>query len=126
MACWHHLRNTWCDNVLKMLDKEMKQIVIAIDLPPNICIHTDIVQLLRAIEKEAAKTCNYAKGHGDQTYYPDTYVFPYTRACGSTRQDIGFEGCPVVLTNLPLLVAFFWDQMSVDSDNLLVKSLYMT
>ena len=132
MACWHHLRNTWFDNVLKMLDDELKQIVMSIELPANVPIHTDVVQLLRAIKKECTKTCNYAKGHGDQlqyflkTYYCDVYVFPYARACRGTRQDIGFEGCHSVLMNLPILVAFLWDRMSVDSNNLLIKSLFMT
>jgi hypothetical protein len=44
--------------------------------------------LLHAIEKEHAKTANYAKGHGDEFHYylkmyrPEDYLFPFARASG--------------------------------------------
>ena len=84
-------------------------------LPSNYHIHTDIMAILHAIEKECAKTANYAKRHGDEfhyymkMYHPEVYLFPFARACGGSPQDIGLEGCPAVYMNLCYLVPFFFD-----------------
>ena len=134
LDCWDHLRNIWLNQVnivlsktlMEDLDEQLK------DLPPNIRIHTDIIQLLRAVEKECSTSANYAKGSGSELWYflrryhPGEYFFPFARACGGTRQDVGLEGSPAVYMNLPFLVAFFNDRLSICSDDLLQKSLYMS
>jgi hypothetical protein len=45
---------------------------------------------MHAIEKEHAKTANYAKGHGHdfhyymKMYHPEACLFPFARACGDS------------------------------------------
>jgi hypothetical protein len=61
--------------------------VYLVDIPQSLCIHTDMIALLRAIEKECAKTANHAKGHGDKfnhwmrSNHPNDYLFLFARAC---------------------------------------------
>ncbi len=71
LDCWDHLRNIWLNQVnivmsktlMEALDEQLK------DLPPMLRIGTDIIQLLRAIEKECATSSNYAKGSGSELRY---------------------------------------------------------
>ena len=47
LDCWHHLRNTWFDNVMKDTASTMQEIVDEqTDIPSNVRIHTDIIALL--------------------------------------------------------------------------------
>jgi hypothetical protein len=69
--------------------------MILSELPSNLCIHTDIVTLRHAVEKECIKTANYVKGTCDhlhyfmKIYHLNEYQFPFPHACGGKRQDIG-------------------------------------
>jgi len=69
--CWHHICNVWLGNVSKRMNKTLQEVHgdQLSDLPSNYHIHTDIVALLQAIQKECAKTANIAKGHGDEFHY---------------------------------------------------------
>jgi hypothetical protein len=96
LDCWHQMRTIWFDNVIKQKAKAMHEVVdLQPDMPSNMRIHVDIVQLLCAIEKECAQTSNYKKGHGDElwyilaTYHQNEYLFPHAGVCGDTQQDIG-------------------------------------
>ena len=91
-----------------------------------------LLHLVKAIEKECSKTCNYAKGHGDhlhhymKTCHPNECFFAFARACGGSWQDIVLEGCPAVYMNLPYIVPFFYDRLSISNENILQKSLFVT
>jgi hypothetical protein len=71
LDCWHHLHNVWFSAIItdqsKWLVEELEDYLTGI--PRNVQIHTDMIALLRAVEKECAKTVNYAKGHGDQFHH---------------------------------------------------------
>ena len=65
--CNDHARNVWINAVCKHLSKRLKETLEEdlADVPSNIQVHTDIVNLLIAVKKECARTANYQKGHGD-------------------------------------------------------------
>ena len=58
-------------------------------------ITTNIVNLLRAVERYFGGNANYAKGKGAEfmnwmnCYHPMAYLYAVSRACGEARQDIG-------------------------------------
>jgi hypothetical protein len=134
MDSWRHICIIWFGNTIKQMDKTLRELLAHQlgELMPNYCIHTDIIALLHAIEKECARTCNYAKGHGDQLNYcmhiydHEAYLFPFAWAYGSSRQEIGLGGCAAIYMNLCYLVAVFFDHLSIKDDSLLHKTLFMT
>jgi hypothetical protein len=88
------MRNVWFGAVIKHIVRGW--------IPKVYRVSTNIDNLLRCIEKEVAKTANYAKGHGAffdhymKVFHPGVYLFLVARALGGTRQDIGVEvGGPV-------------------------------
>ncbi len=82
-------------------------------IPSILCMSTEIDNLLQCVEKGFCLTANYAKGHGSMfeqwihVDHPTTYLYPILCACGGSRQDLGVEGAPVVLMNLPYNLQFF-------------------
>ena len=131
--CNDHARNVWINAVCKHLSKRLKEAVEddLVDVPSNIRVHTDIVQLLIAVEKECARTANYQKGHGDdfhhglRVYHPDEYFFPLARACGGARQDIAGYGSFPLIMNIPLIQPWMHDCLCINPDNLLQKSIFL-
>ena len=101
-------------------------------MPPILRMSTEIEDLLRCIEKEFGLTANYAKGHGSmfeqwmRVYHPTSYLYPILRACGGSRQDLGVEGAPAVLMNLPYYLQFLhWRlSISIGSDSILQRKLF--
>ena len=82
------------------------------ELPAIYHINLDINDLMRCIEKLFGLTANYAKGLGSKfqqwqwivkvKYHHSAYLYPITRACGGSWQDLCVEGAPAVLMNLLL------------------------
>ena len=70
-------------------------------------VTTDIGNLLCAIEKYFGENKEYAKGKGYmfmeymRHYHPTAYLYPVSRACGGSRQDIGVEVTVAVLIKMP-------------------------
>ena len=70
-------------------------------------ITTDIINILRAVDRYFGGNINYAKGKGAEfmnwmdRYHPTAYLYAVSRACGQSRQDIGVEGAIAVLFNMP-------------------------
>lgn len=96
--CWHHLRNVWFGAVIVRLNKTLNEVLESDlgEIPSILRVNskTNIIELLRAIVKEFARTANYSKGHGSmfythmKLYHPKTYLYLAARALGGTRQDI--------------------------------------
>jgi hypothetical protein len=134
--CWQHtMRNIWFSAVINHLGSWLdKRLELDLDkIPKFYRVSTSIDNLLRCIEKEVAKTLNYAKGHGAffdhymKVFHPGVYLFPVARALGGTRHDIGIEGAVPVLMNLRYYVEFLdWRLTCAVKDNLLQSSLYIT
>jgi hypothetical protein len=84
------------------------------------------------VEKEFGLNANYAKGHGSMfekwmhTYHPTAYLFPIARACGGAQQDLGMEGAPAVLMNVPYYIQFLNWRLSIgiNSDCILQRKLF--
>jgi hypothetical protein len=134
--CWHHLRNVWFGAVIVQLSKTLNEILASdLDEIPAVLrvkTKTNVTELLRAIEKEFARTANYAKGHGDmffdwmRRYHPSVLLLPIARALGGSRQDIGVEGAPAVYMNLPYFLEFLnWRLACGVHDNILQKCLFI-
>ena len=81
--CWQHMRNVWFGAIIKHLSGWLeKRLVFDLEKIPFIYrVITSIDNLLQCIEKEVAKTANYAKGHGVffdhymKTFHPGVYLF---------------------------------------------------
>jgi hypothetical protein len=112
--CWQHMRNVWFCAVINHLSGWLeKHLAFDLEKIPYIYrVSTSIDNLLRCIEKEVAKTANYAKGHGAffdhymKVFHPRVYLFVVARAHGGSHQDIGVEGAVPVLMNLQYYVKF--------------------
>ena len=69
-------------------------------------ITTNIINLLRAVERYFGVNANYAKGKGAKfmnwmkCYHPTAYLYDVSRACGGSCQDIGVEGAIAVIMNV--------------------------
>ena len=132
LACWHHLRNVWFGAVTRAVSNELNDELqdYLVEIPPQARISTEIVEILRKVEKECSGQANYKKGHGDElhhwlnTYHPGEYFYPFARALGGSRQDLGLEGSPALYMNLRLLVPWLNDRMCIKQDNILQKCLY--
>ena len=112
--CWHHLRNTWIGNTVKVLSGHLTD-VLSEDLeqiPTMYRVTIDISSLMIATEKYFGTQANYVKGKGSivlwwiRTYHPGVYLYATVRACGGTRQDGDTEGARPVLMNFPLYLQF--------------------
>ena len=77
------------------LSEELKEDLEQIHF--SLRVGTDIGDILRAIEKYFGESANYMKGRGSifydyvRRYHPTSYLYPVSRACGGSRQDIGVE-----------------------------------
>ena len=86
---------------------------------------TDIGNLICAIEKYFGGTANYAKGKVSMfmdymcRYHPTAYLYPVSRACGGSRQDIGVEVAVSVIMNIPYYLEFLIWIMSCGGDGIL-------
>ena len=94
-------------------------------------ITTDVIQLLRAVEKYFGGNANYAKGKGSmfenwmKRYHPVAYLYAVSRACGGSRQDIGVEGAIAVFMNVPHYLEFLvWRMRCGHGDGILERNLY--
>ena len=87
-----------------VLDDDLDQIYFTLR------VTTDVGDILHAVEKYFGITANYAKGKGSmfydymKRYHPNCYLYPMSRACGGSRQDIVVEGAVAVLMNIPVAV----------------------
>ena len=95
-------------------------------------ITTDVIQLLRAVEKYFGGNANYAKGKGAEFMhwmrhkYPRAYLYAVSWACGGSRQDIGVEGAVAVLMNVPYYLEFLiWRFKCGHTNGILERNLYM-
>ena len=102
------------------------------DIHYTLRVTTDVINLLRAVEKYFGGEANYAKGKGAvfkhwmERYHPTAYLFAVSRACGGSRQDIGVEGAVAVLMNTPYYLEFLiWRMRCGHTDGILERNLYM-
>ena len=97
----------------------------------SIRVTTDVVMVLRAVEKYFGGTANYLKGKGSmfldwmRRYHPGAYLYSIVRACGGTRQDIGAEGACPVLMNIPYYLEFLIWRFRCGRDGILEKNLWI-
>ena len=89
LNCWHHLRNVWFGRSTLELGQYLEN-VLKDDMEKihySLRITTDVVGLLRAIEKYFGGTANYAKGKGllfmdwMRRFHPTAYLFSIVRVC---------------------------------------------
>ena len=112
--CWKHLSNVWFVDVIKKLGKHlqdwMKTYLEQIHF--SLRITTNIINLLRAVERYFGGNANYAKGKGAEFmnwvnfYHRTAYIYTVSWACGGSRQDIYVEGVIAVLMNVPYYMEF--------------------
>ena len=130
--CWQHMQNVWFGAITSHLSQVLKEVLEEdIEEIPNVLrITTDIVMMLRAAEKEFGETANYHKGHGSmfthrmRTYHTGAFLYSLERALGGNIQDVGIEGSPALLMNIPFYLDFLnWRGGMVD--NILQKNLYI-
>eukprot|EP00957_Ditylum_brightwellii_P058617 4446484-Ditylum_brightwellii.AAC.1 len=75
-------------------------------------VQTEVGKIYRVVEKELAKTTQYANGDGTmfygwkKTHYPTTYIYLCARALGDARQDLRSKGAIPVLMNIPYYLEF--------------------
>eukprot|EP00956_Cyclotella_meneghiniana_P001704 scaffold1864_cov60-Cyclotella_meneghiniana.AAC.3 len=97
--CWQHLRNVWFGAVETALNNTLvNQLEESLaSIPSMYRVDMDIVTFYRGVEKMVGGTANYAKGSGKEfefykgEFHPTIYLYPLTRACGGTRQDLSVE-----------------------------------
>ncbi len=132
--CWQHMRNVWFGMVINHMSTWLEMpLVEDLEKTPKVYrVSTNMDNLLQCIEKEVAKTANYAKGHSAffdhcmKIFHPGVYLFPVARALGGTRQDIGVGEAVPVLMNLHYYIEFLdWHLTCAVNDNLLQTSLYI-
>ena len=134
--CWQHLRNVWFGGASKVLNASLlNRLSESLEALPSILrIDMNVEDLYRCVEKEFGQTANYSKGEGGrfgywlQEYHQGAYLYPITRACGGTRQDLCVEGAPAVLMNLPYYLQFLKWQMGTcgtKGDGILATKLYI-
>ena len=132
--CWHHLRNIWFGRVTTQFSKTLANLLQddLAKVPAILCISTEINDLLQCVEKEFGFNANYAKGHGSMfekwmhTYHPTSYLFHISLACGGARQDLGVEGAPALLMNVPYYTQFLnWGlSIGINSDCILQRKFF--
>ena len=132
--CWQHLRNVWFGQVIEKLGTHLKEYLESDleDIHYSLRVTTDVINLLRAVEKYFGGEANYAKGKGAvfehwmNRYHPAAYLFAVSRANGGSRQDIGVEGAVAVLMNTPFYLEFLiWRMRCGHTDGILERNLFM-
>ena len=97
---------------------------------PTFCVTFSIGNLLIAVEKYFGESANYAMGKGNlfyiwlHRYHKGAYVYPVSRACGGTRQDIGVKGAVAILMNIPLYLEFLVWRLKCGLGGILEKNLF--
>ena len=131
--CWNHLRNVWLAKVSSALTARLKETnkeeLDAIDF--RLRVGTDVVLLLRAVDKEFSLCANYPKGHGDLfkewvvREHPTALLFHVTATAGS-RQDLAFDGAGPVYMNRAVWVEFLDERLRMPgADNILQECLFV-
>ena len=123
----------WIGSVIARLDRylsnELREDLE--EIASILRVGCEITDILRAVEKYFGKTANYAKGKGSifdyymNTYHQSAYLYPVSRACGGSRQDIGVEGAIAVLMNLPYYLEFLMWRYRCGGNGILEKKLYL-
>jgi hypothetical protein len=86
------MRNVWFGVVIKHMSTWLEMCCVddLEKIPKVYRVSTNINNLLQCIEKEVAKTANYAKGqdtffdHYMKVFHPGIYLFPVARVLGGT------------------------------------------
>ena len=98
----------------------------------SLLITTNIINLLRDVERYFGGNANYARGKGAEfmnltnCYHPTAYCYAVSWACGGSRQDIGVEGAIFVLMNVPYYLEFLiWRMWCGHGDGILERNLFM-
>ena len=132
--CWQHLRNVWFGSVITKIDEHpqdwMKTDLEQIHL--SLRITTNIINILRAVERYFFGNANYAKVKGAEfmnwmnSCHPTVYICVVYRACGGSCQDIGVEGSISVLINVPYYMEFIICSMRCGhGDGIIERNLFM-
>ena len=58
-------------------------------------------------------------------YYSKAYLYPVSKACGRSRQDIGVEGAVAVLMNIKYYLDLLFWRMSCGGDSIIEFVLYI-
>ena len=95
-------------------------------------ITTNIINLLRAVERYFGGNDNYSKGKGAEftnwmnRIHPTAYLYAVSWACGGSRKDIGVEGSIAVLMNVPYYLDFLiWRMRCGHGDFSIERNLFM-
>ena len=132
--CWQHLRIVWFGAVIKNLGKHLQD-WMKTDLDQihfSLRITTNIINLLRAVERYFGGNANYTKGKGAEfmncmnRYHPTAYLYAVSWACGRSCQGIGVEGAITVLMNVPYYLEFIiWRMRCGHGDGILERNLFI-
>jgi hypothetical protein len=131
--CWNHLRNVWLAKATAALTRRLKEThkeeLEAIDF--RLRVGTDMVLLLRALDKEFSLCANYPKGHGDlfkewvMREHPKELLF-HVWATSGARQDAAFEGSGPAYMNRVVWVEFLDERLRTPgADNILQENLFV-
>ena len=131
--CWNHLRNVWLAKVTAALTTRLKEThkeeLEAIEF--RLRVATDMVLLLRALDKEFSLCANYPKGHGDLfkewavREHPRALLF-HVWATSGARQDAAFEGAAPAYMNRTVWVEFLDERLRTPgADNILQENLFI-
>ena len=99
------------------------------EISPVLRVDTEVVSLLRAIEKYFGGNAEYEKGKGMsfmhymQTFHPKAYLYPIVRACGGSRHDVGTKGAIPALVNTPYYLEFLIWRLNTGADGILETNL---
>ena len=132
--CWQHLRNVWFISVVTKLGEHL-QYWMKTDMEhihSSLCITTDIINLLRAVERYFGGNSNYVKEKGAEfmnwmnRYHHTAYIYAVSRACGGYLQDICVEGAIDVIMKVPYYLDLLICRMScAHGDGILEHNLFM-
>ena len=131
--CHNHLRNVWLAKATAALTGRLKEKhkeeLEVIDF--RLRVGTDMVLLLRALDKEFSLCANYPKGHGDM--FKEWIVLTHPRALllhvwstSGARQDAAFEGAGPAYLNRTYWVEFLDERLRAPgANNILQESLFI-
>ena len=107
--CWQHLGNFWFGSVITNINEHlqdwMKTNLEQIHF--SLRIITDIINLLRAVERYFGGNANHAKVKGAEfmnwmnCYHPTEYLYAVSWAFSGYCQDVGVEVAIAILMNVP-------------------------